>query len=71
MNLPETRIRFSGKPLTISISKEMLGRVFNGLGQPIDGGPPQRSDIELNVNGMAIIRRHGNIPGISSRPAFL
>jgi len=54
MNLPETRIRFSGKPLTISISKEMLGRVFNGLGQPIDGGPPQRSDIELNVNGMAI-----------------
>ncbi len=54
LTLPDTRIRFSGKPLTISISKEMLGRVFNGLGQPIDGGPPQRSDIELNVNGMAI-----------------
>ncbi len=32
----------------------MLGRVFNGLGQPIDGGPPQRSDVELDVNGMAI-----------------
>ncbi|MGD2094248.1 MAG: V-type ATP synthase subunit B [Phycisphaerales bacterium] len=54
LTLPDTRIRFSGKPLTISISKEMLGRVFNGLGRPIDGGPPQRSDIELNVNGMAI-----------------
>ncbi len=54
LTLPQTRIRFSGKPLTISISKDMLGRVFNGLGQPIDGGPVQRSDIELNVNGMAI-----------------
>lgn len=54
LTLPGTRIRFSGKPLTISISKDMLGRVFNGLGQPIDGGPAQRSDVELNVNGMAI-----------------
>jgi len=54
LTLPGTRIRFSGKPLTISVSKEMLGRVFNGLGKPIDGGPPQRSDIELNVNGIAI-----------------
>ena len=54
LTLPGTRIRFSGDPLTISVSKEMLGRVFNGLGHPIDGGPPQRSDIELDVNGMAI-----------------
>lgn len=54
LTLPDTRVRFSGKPLTISVSKEMLGRVFNGLGQPIDGGPPQRSDIDLDVNGMAI-----------------
>jgi len=56
LTLPGTRIRFSGEPLTISVSKDMLGRVFNGLGQghPIDGGPPQRSDIELDVNGMAI-----------------
>src|SRR4030042_1361355 len=54
LDLPSTRIRFSGEPLTISVSKEMLGRVFNGLGHPIDGGPPQRSDLELDVNGMAI-----------------
>jgi V/A-type H+-transporting ATPase subunit B len=54
LTLPDTRVRFSGEPLTIAVSKEMLGRVFNGLGQPIDGGPPQRSDIELDVNGMAI-----------------
>lgn len=54
LNLPDTHVRFSGKPLTISVSKEMLGRVFNGLGHPIDGGPPQRCDIELDINGMAI-----------------
>ena len=54
LTLPDTRVRFSGEPLTIAVSKEMLGRVFNGLGKPIDGGPPQRSDIELDVNGMAI-----------------
>ncbi|MHC4241380.1 MAG: V-type ATP synthase subunit B, partial [Planctomycetota bacterium] len=54
LTLPNTRIRFSGRPLTLSVSKDMLGRVFNGLGHPIDGGPPQRCDIELDVNGMAI-----------------
>ena len=40
LDLPGTRVRFSGEPLSISVSKEMLGRVFNGLGHPIDGGPP-------------------------------
>ena len=32
----------------------MLGRVFNGLGAPIDGGPPQKCDLQIDVNGMAI-----------------
>jgi V/A-type H+/Na+-transporting ATPase subunit B len=54
MTLPDSRVRFSGKPLTIAVSKDMLGRVFNGLGKPIDGGPQPRSDIDLDVNGMAI-----------------
>ncbi len=54
LTLPGTRVRFSGEPPTISVSKEMLGRMFNGLGLPIDGGPPPRGDIELDVNGMAI-----------------
>ena len=54
LTLPNTRIRFSSKPLNISVSRQMLGRVFNGLGQPIDGGPPQRSDLELDINGIPI-----------------
>jgi V/A-type H+/Na+-transporting ATPase subunit B len=54
LTLPETRVRFRGEPLTLPVSKGMLGRVFNGLGVPIDGGPPQRGDAERDVNGMAI-----------------
>ena len=54
LTLPGTSIRFSGEPLKLGLSKSMLGRVFNGLGQPIDGGPAQASDIELDINGMAI-----------------
>ncbi|MFW5960120.1 MAG: V-type ATP synthase subunit B [Chitinivibrionales bacterium] len=54
LNLPDTRIRFSGKPLKIPFSKEMLGRIFNGLGNPIDSGPPQRGDVELDVNGRPV-----------------
>jgi len=54
LTLPDTRVRFVGRPLSLGVSREMLGRVFNGLGQPIDGGPDPRSDIELDVNGLAI-----------------
>lgn len=54
LTLPDTRVRFVGRPLKLGVSREMLGRVFNGLGQPIDGGPNPRSDIELDVNGLAI-----------------
>lgn len=54
LTLPGTRVRFCGEPLRLAVSKEMLGRVFNGLGEPIDGGPPQRCDKELDINGMAI-----------------
>jgi len=54
LNLPQTNVRFCSEPLTMSVSRDMLGRVFNGLGHPIDGGPPPKSDRELDVNGMAI-----------------
>jgi V/A-type H+-transporting ATPase subunit B len=54
LTLPGTRVRFSGQPLSIPVSKRMLGRIFNGLGEPIDGGPQPKGDTELNVNGMPI-----------------
>jgi V/A-type H+-transporting ATPase subunit B len=54
LTLPKTRVRFSGEPLQVPVSKQMLGRIFDGLGHPIDNGPAQRGDVELNVNGLPI-----------------
>jgi len=54
LNIPDTRVRFKGEPLKLGVSKNMLGRVFNGLGQPIDGGSFPISDIEMDVNGRPI-----------------
>ena len=39
INLADSRIRFLGHPLQLAVSRDMLGRVFNGMGQPFDGGP--------------------------------
>ena len=54
LTMPGTRIRFRGQPLQLPVSKKMLGRTFNGLGMPIDGGPPALADMELGVNGKPI-----------------
>lgn len=39
VSLNNARVSFAGKPLEISLSKEVLGRVFNGIGEPTDGAP--------------------------------
>jgi len=54
LTMPQTRIRFRGEPLTLGVTDKMLGRVFNGLGQPLDGGPSPVAEEELNVNGRPI-----------------
>ncbi len=54
LRMPSTHIRFRGEPLRIEVTEKMLGRIFNGLGQPIDGGPAPVGDEELNVNGKPI-----------------
>ncbi|HBE04688.1 MAG: V-type ATP synthase subunit B [Spirochaetes bacterium GWF1_41_5] len=54
MTMPGTRVRFLGKPLQLAVTEKMLGRVWNGLGKPIDGGPVLPGDAEHDVNGMPI-----------------
>jgi len=54
LTMPESRVRFRGEPLTLPVSEKMLGRVFNGLGQPADGGPAPVGDEERDVNGRPI-----------------
>ncbi len=46
-----TQIRFLGDVLKLPVSKDMLGRIFNGRGDPIDGGAPIIPEASLDVNG--------------------
>ena len=52
INLAESKIRFLGHPLQLAVSGDMLGRVFNGMGQPIDGGPAILPDEYRDINGL-------------------
>ena len=72
INLADSRIRFLGHPLQLAVSRDMLGRVFNGMGQPIDGGPAIIADEHRDINGLAMNPAARNYPnefiqtGISS-----
>ncbi|MGM9607949.1 MAG: V-type ATP synthase subunit B [Oscillospiraceae bacterium] len=52
INLAESKVRFLGHPLQLGVSSDMLGRVFNGMGQPIDGGPEILADEYRDINGL-------------------
>jgi len=54
INLRDSKIRFLGHPLELAVSDDMLGRVFNGMGQPIDGGPDILAADHRDINGLAM-----------------
>ncbi len=54
LDTKETRIRFTGETLKLAVSEEMLGRVFNGSGEPIDKGSPIISREKHDISGSAI-----------------
>jgi len=54
MDTSETSVRFTGEIMRLSVSKEMVGRFFDGLGRPIDGGPEIISDTKLSITGAPI-----------------
>ncbi|WP_027308407.1 V-type ATP synthase subunit B [Caloramator sp. ALD01] len=51
INLKDSKVRFLGKTLELGVSIDMLGRVFDGLGRPKDGGPKIIPEKRLDVNG--------------------
>ena len=51
INLAESKVKFLGRQMELGVSEDMLGRVFDGLGRPIDGGPAIIPDKRLDVNG--------------------
>lgn len=54
INLNGTKTILKGKPLELKLSEDMLGRVFNGIGEPIDGLGEINSDVKRDINGSAI-----------------
>jgi V-type H+-transporting ATPase subunit B len=49
-----TKLEFTGDVLKTPVSEDMLGRIFNGSGQPIDGGPPVMPEVYLDIQGSSI-----------------
>ncbi|MGD0718091.1 MAG: V-type ATP synthase subunit B, partial [Thermoplasmata archaeon] len=54
MNIEATSVKFTGEVARLAVSDEMLGRVFNGLGEPRDGGPKIVSTTHLEIVGNAM-----------------
>ena len=52
INLANSKVRFSGRQMEPGVSPDMLGRVFDGLGRPIDGGPEIIPEKRMDVNGL-------------------
>ena len=49
-----TELEFTGEVLKTPVSEDMLGRIFNGSGNPIDGGPPVMAEKYLDIQGASI-----------------
>ncbi len=54
LSIPQTKVRFLGESLKLPVTTDMLGRVFNGIGMPIDGGAEPITDIHRDINGAPI-----------------
>jgi len=54
LDVDKTSVRFLGETMRLGVSTDMLGRVFNGLGEPRDGGPAIIPEDRLDVSGSAI-----------------
>ena len=54
MSLKNTHTKLTGHPMEIALSPDMLGRTFNGIGQPIDDLGPIHSSLKRDVNGLPL-----------------
>ncbi len=54
INLESSKVRFFGKSLSLGVSEDMLGRMFDGMGRAIDDGPEIIPDARMDINGLPI-----------------
>ncbi len=52
LNLESSKVRFLGRSMELGVSEDMLGRVFDGLGRPIDDGPEILPEARNDINGL-------------------
>ena len=62
INLAESKVRFSGHGIEFGVARDMLGRVFSGMGVPMDGGPALIPERSLDINGTPINPAARNYP---------
>lgn len=54
LRIADAKVRFMGHGQQLAVSEDMLGRVFDGMGNPRDGGPALLAEAKLNINGAPI-----------------
>ena len=62
INLSNSKVRFLGRSMELGVSADMPGRVFDGLGRPIDGGPEILPEKRLDINGLPMNPAARNYP---------
>ncbi|NLX93737.1 MAG: V-type ATP synthase subunit B [Clostridiales bacterium] len=62
INLANSKVRFLGRQMELGVSTDMLGRVFDGLGRPIDDGPELIPEKRMDINGRPMNPAARNYP---------
>ncbi len=62
INLADSKVRFLGRGMELPVSPDMLSRVFDGLGRPIDGGPEIIPEKRMDINGRPMNPAARNYP---------
>lgn len=62
LNLESSKVRFLGRSMELGVSEDMLSRVFDGLGRPIDNGPEILPDERKDINGLPMNPAARNYP---------
>ncbi len=62
INLSNSKVRFLGRSMELGVSGDMLGRVFDGLGRPIDDGPEILPEKRMDINGLPMNPAARNYP---------
>ncbi|MGN0298224.1 MAG: V-type ATP synthase subunit B [Lachnospiraceae bacterium] len=62
INLSNSKVRFLGRSMELGVSEDMLGRVFDGMGHPIDGGPEILPVERRDINGLPMNPAARNYP---------